>query len=283
MKNTWLIFIFFFPFLVSGQDSLFFTRYQHIGLPAADLKKVRAPGAATITENFIEKYRTRTSLSGDSLAPEITTQWKDCCFPAHINGDKLPDMIISGSCNGKLPFTRIFLNRKDSFELVFEDYQYITSLSLRKGVLERIVMADTGAGNDLIFFTREYQAVREPGTLVFRKSRQTAIFRYTEKPEAWLDSIKPFRSAIDTLLLRASAEDIYDPFIASWNTWGNIIAGYTRNIRGNILAEKTDSLNFRWYFIEVIPESLPAKSLFHSLRNGPVFIRGWVREEEVLL
>jgi len=262
----------------SATDTFYWKRYEHVKKPAKlNLSKFTVPKSGKTMDRFLtlnlEKF---PQFASDSTKPFRLADLRKCLFPIDLNGDKLADLVFSGFSGGESGKTQIFLNRGDSFELVFEDYQYLAAMILQKGMLTGLQMADAGCCDAYLYFTRDY-TVRQSGVVMdFIKGKQTAIYHFTERPFEMLSPAIPWKAVYDTTLIRASAANLDDPYNPHLETWGNTIAGYTRNIHGLVLARKKDIKGILWYFVEIIPEIKPEKSIFYEIDKFPTFILGWV-------
>jgi hypothetical protein len=196
--------------------------------------------------------------------------------PIEINGDKLPDMVYCGPEGSGPEVVRIWINVNDSFDLVFEDYSYISKFVKKDGKLKGLQTADAGSGEEYLYFTRDYRVEHSGTSPVFVKEKQTVTYRYTEEPVKFYPVPIPFSSMADTLMLRASAARQNEPYIPALESFGNIIAKYRSASRGTILAKKTYGNGNDWYFVEMSPFSYPSASILYGMEKMPTFIRGWV-------
>jgi len=262
----------------SATDTFYWKRYEHVKKPSKlKLSKYTVSGSGKLIERFVslnlEKF---PQFAIDSTKPFRIADLKKCLFPMDLNGDDLADIVFSGYSGGESDKTQIFLNKGDHFELVFEDYQYISSLSFQKKKLTEILMADVGCCDAYLYFTRDYPVRMRGDELDFVKGKQTALYQFTERPFQLLNPPIPWKAVYDTTLIRASAANLDDPYNPALETWGNTIAGYTQNIRGVATAIKKDPNGNIWYFVEIIPDVKPRKSIFYEIDKFPTFIQGWV-------
>jgi len=267
----------------TATDTFYWKHYESVDKPKkASLRKFVSGNSNQVIQAFIAgNLELFPQFTNDSVSRFGLKDLKKSLYPVDINGDGLPDMIFSGFSGGESDITRIFLNRGDTFELVFEDYQYITSLTLKEGKLMRMVIADPGCCDAYLYFRREFSVVQDRNALIFVKGKQTVEYNRTQRPMELLST--PFRwtSLYDTLLIRASAALIDDPYNPYMETAGNIIAGYTQKVRGEAIARQRDTFGREWLFVEIIPEIRPAKSIFYEIEKYPTFIRGWVNRSEI--
>jgi len=267
----------------TATDTFYWKKYEQVLKPKKlNLKSFTISGAHTAIESFISKnIEDFPQFSNDSLPGYSIKDLKKCLFPVDLNGDGLTDMIFSGFSGGESDVTRIFLNLGNSYKLVFEDYQYITSLTFKNGMLGRLKTADPGCCNDYLYFERDYGVQPEPGSLNFIRGKQTSEFSHTERPSVLLKTPVIWESRHDTILIRASAAILDAPYNPYLETLGNIIAGYKQKIRGIILAVRRGRDGREWVYTEIIPDVKPAKSIFYNIDKYPTFIRGWIESSEV--
>ena len=253
----------------SATDTFYWKRYEHIAKPVkVNLSKFTVGKPSRSINSFLEKNLAFFPQFANDSAPQHTIKdLRHALYPVDLNGDQQPDMIFSGFSGGESAITKIFMNRIDTFELVFEDYQYITAMDMVNGVLHSMTIADPGCCDAYLYFEREYTVRKEGNSLSFIKGKQVAWYHYTERPRESFKTPLPWSAVYDTMLIRASASLLDDPFNPHLDTYGNIIAGYIQKIRGTALARQTDSRGMEWYFIEIIPENRPRKSIFYEMEK----------------
>jgi len=128
-----------------------------------------------------------------------------------------------------------------------------------------------------LYFRRFYRVESQGGQLIFIRGKQTAEFRYAEKPELFKPEGKQAISAVDSLIIRASASAIDRPFNRKFGMNGNQIASYKMKFRMIIVGRNDIKSKDPWCYIEIIPDIKPAKSLFYDTGDYPTFIKGWVK------
>ena len=273
-----------FKTYTTATDTCYWKRYMHVPKPPrVNLKQFTAPGAASCIESFLGKCIGQfPQFTTDSLPKHTLKELKKCLFPVDINGDNLPDIIFSGFSGSESDIIQIYLNRKDSFELVFEDYQYITKFRKAAGKLAELQTGDVGCSGDYLYFTREYRVGQDIRGPVFVKVKQHVVYQYTEEPIHYYAAPVQFSSKADTMLLRASAAKINEPFLPDLGTFGNIVAKYRSKSKGLVLANKSLGKGNDWYFVEIFPDTYPSASVIYDLDKMPTFIRGWVSGQAIL-
>ncbi|MCK9424169.1 MAG: hypothetical protein M0Q38_16405 [Bacteroidales bacterium] len=262
----------------TATDTFYWKRYEHVPKPKKlNLKPFMTTGAKKAIDSFLSKNLSLfPQFTNDSISRFGINDLKKCLFPVDINGDRLPDIIFSGFSGGEADVVRIFINRGDRFEFVFEDYQYITRFKLTNGKLTDMQTADPGCCDGYLYFTREYLVNQDSTGPVFIKGKQTVIYKYTEEPRTYFPSPKAFRAKSDTLMVRASAARLNEPFNPYLDTFGNIVAKYRTKARGMALAKKTDEKGNKWFFVEIYPDTSPSASILYETEKIPTFLRGWV-------
>lgn len=269
----------------TATDTFYWKRYVHIPRPEKiHLKKISESGYKKEIDRFIaQNTGDFQQFTNDSLSNRTLKDLRKSLYPTEINGDGKIDLIFSGFSGGLADITRIYLNRGDSFELVFEDYQYLTKFMRKNGLLTSLQTGDPGCGEDYLYFTRDYEVKWEESVPVFIKGKQTVAYKYTEEPREYWDKTIPFRSVSDTMMVRASAARLNEPFIPRLETFGNIIAKYRQKTRGAVLAVKNLGKGNTWYFVELFPGVAPAASILYEADKVPTFLRGWVSGQSVIL
>ncbi len=276
------------PFIMSAQitlqtytsatDTFYWKHYIHIPKPARiNLQRFTAAGSGKVINRFVTQHADQfPQFFSDSLVSDGIRELKKGLYAIEISGDKLTDIVYSGFSGGPSDIVRIFVNRGDSFELVFEDYQYLSAFMKQNGQLIYLQTGDIGSGDDYLYFTRDYRVRTEAGNLIFVKGKQTVAYKYTEEPAARFSRPASFESVADTMMVRASAARLNEPFIPRLDTFGNIVARYRTKTRGDVLAMKTTGKGNTWYYVEIYPASKPSASILYQNDQVPLFLRGWV-------
>lgn len=262
----------------SATDTFYWKRYIHIPKPARiNLQRYTAAGSVKIINRFVSLHADQfPQFFVDTVISDGIRELKKGLYAIEISGDKLTDIVYSGFSGGPSDIVRIFVNRGDSFELVFEDYQYLSAFMKQNGQLIYLQTGDIGSGDDYLYFTRDYRVRTEAGNLIFVKGKQTVAYKYTEEPAARFSRPASFESVADTMMVRASAARLNEPFIPRLDTFGNIVARYRTKTRGDVLAMKTTGKGNTWYYVEIYPASKPSASILYQNDQVPLFLRGWV-------
>ncbi len=267
----------------SATDTFYWKKYEHVPPPARlNLKKYTVANNASQVETFLQNtpQAFKTFIS-DSLRMHPENPPKKYLYAININHDALPDIVFNGSGRNETEMVQIYINRKDSFDLVFEDYRYISELSGDKAGITGVVTGDPGKKGDYRYFRRYYSIAHEGKSVAFIRGKQTVEYKFTQRPGKEFENPRPFKAMNDTTLVRASARFIDAPYDPKLKTWGNIICGFTKVISGNILAMEKDAAGLIWYFVEIFPDEKPEKSIFGDLGNYPTFIHGWLPSEDI--
>ncbi len=269
----------------TATDTFYWKRYIHIPKPPrASLRRFTVSRSSSKVEEFINRYAQEfTRFQGDSSRQISGNELKKQLYPVDINGDNLADMIFCGNNSIEPDIVRIWLNRRDSFELIFEDYGYLSAFRKSEGKLAEIQIGETGSGNEYLYFTRNYHVNHTPGETMFIRMKQVVACDFTEEPSKYYDLPVQFTSRADTMLLRASAALLNEPFNPSLDTFGNIIAKYRTKSRGVVLAYKSNGKGNDWFFVEMTPAVMPSASILYGTDKMPTFIRGWVSSQSIRL
>ena len=269
----------------TATDTFYWKRYISIPKPPrVNLKKYSVSQSSKRVDSFLARCIGQFPQFTNDSAPRYSIKdLKKCLYPVDINGDKLPDMIFSGFSGGESEIVRIWLNRRDSFELVFEDYQYISKFIKEGDKLVEMQTGDPGVGDNYLYFTHDYQVEYVKDEPVFVKGKQIVAYKHTEEPAKYYPQPIPFIAKADTMLFRASAAQQNEPFIPQLDTFGNIIAKYRAKARGIALAYKSYGKGNDWFFVEVSPAAAPSASILYDIDKIPAFIRGWVSSQSIQL
>jgi hypothetical protein len=267
----------------TATDTFYWKRYINVPKPArANLKKFRMPGGGKAVSLFLAWHGHEFFKPGpDSTAIIPLSELQKHIIPVDINSDGTADIVYSGTDGGAADIVRIWIGRNGSFELVFEDYQYITQVRKSGRRFTELQTGDPGNGTEHLYFTRDYRIEEDNGMPVFVKVKQTAIYKHTEEPSELFDQPLPFKSISDTLMLRASAARLNEPFLPGLSTFGNIVAKYSTRSRGLILAAKYYGKGNTWFFVEMSPFAAPSASIIYDSDKMPTFIRGWVSSNAI--
>ncbi len=269
----------------TATDTFYWKHYVHIAKPPRlNLRRFSVSQPAKKIDAFLAQNLNRFAQFTNDSTPEFSVKdLKKCLYPVEINGDKLTDMIFSGPSGGVSDMVQIWINRRDRFELVFEDYQYISKFRTVDHLLAEMQTGDPGNKDDYLYFTRDYRVEQEKGEIAFVKGKQIVAYQYTEEPSVYYPQPVPFTAYADTMLLRASASHLNEPFLPRLGTFGNIVAKYRTKATGMALAYKSNGKGNDWFFVEISPSVSPSASILYDVEKLPTFIRGWVSSRSIHL
>ena len=267
-------------------DTFYWKRYFNVAAPpAVNLKRYTASRRSARIDAFLA-----TNPAGLWYAPGDTSGRPDpgllrpFLYPVELTGDRQPDMIYAGPGEGGQDKVQIWFARNGGYDLVFEDYQYLSSLTLDRGILSRFTTGDRGTGTEnYLYFTRHYRVDRDSTGLAIVREKQVAEYRHTEEPSVLFKTPAPFRTVADTLMLRASPARLNEPFLPDLDTFGNIVAKYRTRAAGNALAYVSRGHGNDWYYVEMSPVAVPSASILYGTDRLPTFVRGWVSAHGILL
>ena len=239
----------------------------------------------TRDEKFIEQFidKNKSSFPQFFLNPD-TFDEEDLIKSLHLidmNGDGLRDLVFNGFSGGEADYVQFFLNKEDTFLLVFEDMQSITSIKQHKGKVIKFSVDDPGCCGALLLFEKDYTIDYKNDTFIINKVRQSVLFHDTQKPSQFFDQPEEFYIGKDTLYLRNSPASINEPFDSFLEQYGNIIATYRKGDRGRAIASHIDTSGKKWLFVIMFPESEPLQSIFHNINEFPTFTKGWINSEGI--
>jgi hypothetical protein len=269
----------------TATDTFYWKRYIQIPKPQrVNLKRFSVSQPGKKIDSFLARHLSQFPVYLSDTAPRFTLKdLRKCLNPADINGDNLPDMIFSGYNDWKSEIVQIWINRRDSFELVFEDCQYISGIKRAEKKMLEIQICDVGADTSYLYFTRDYRVEQEAGNPIFIRGKQVVSYKHTEEPFKYYPLPIPFTSKSDTLMLRASAALQNEPFIPQLDSFGNIIAKFRTQVKGQALAYKSNGKGNDWFFVEISPSTTPSASILYETDKLPTFIRGWVSGRSIRL
>jgi hypothetical protein len=266
-------------------DTFYWKQYIRIPKPErANLETFTASRSSKRIDEFMAgNMRLFPQFTKDSGLVHPVSELKKSLFPVEINGDDRVDMIFCGYSGGESEITRIYLNLPDSFMLVFEDYQYPGKMSISDGRLATLTMADPGCCDAYLYFSRQYEIRINEIIPLFVKSRQTVEYMMTESPVLLYPVTFPFRSVGDSMMVRASAALLNEPFNPVLESFGNIVARYKTRTRGQVLGTNTKTGNPEWWYVEIFPDNRPSASILYETEKQPTFVRGWVHRDAILV
>jgi hypothetical protein len=272
-----------FKTYTAATDTFYWKKYEHVLKPAkASLRKFTDKNGAPVVQAFLAHPPAAFRIvMSDSMRMHPEKPLKNYLYPVDLNNDQLPEIIYNGSGRNETEMVQVYLNLGDSFELIFEDFRYISELIRDKTGFTGITTGDPGNREDYQYTEKEYKLQSNNKSLVFIRGKQTIVYKYTQRPGKYLTSPVTFKALNDTLLVRASSRYIDAPQDPKLKTFGNIICGYTEVISGRVLAVDKDSEGRIWYFVEIFPDAKPEKSVFHDVGRYPVFITGWVDSNDI--
>lgn len=262
----------------SATDTFYWKRYEHIA-PPERIKpgKIAKPAKGLVFDHFISRMKSEFPwLCQDSAGTSMKPGWNKYFYFVEINGDQNREILYAGPSASGCEMVRIYFNDGNIFHLLFEDYQYLSGWRMKENRLMGLKTGEVHCEGDYLYFTRDYAVQWNDVAPEIVKGRQTAWYRYTELPRKYFDTPVPFSAVADTLLLRASAAQLNEPFIPYPETFGNIVAKYRSKVRGELLAMKTDGKGNTWYFAEIWPDTRPSASILYGTEKIPIFIRGWI-------
>lgn len=269
----------------SATDTFYWKRFEHIPGPSPlRLSRIASSPNRSTLAAFLEQHEEQfPQLRPDTtVAPDIR-EWKKYLRAADFNDDGKPDIIYAGPGRATDHMVRLYLCRETGFDLVFEDFGFLTNWALKERRLSSLGTGEASCAAGATWFTREYSAAWEGSDPVFIKGKQTAWYCYTEIPSRILEKPVAFESIRDTLTLRASAARINEPFIPDPETFGNIVAKYRQKVRGVVIGTPRHEKNGDWYFVELIPDAFPSATVICRNNQIPLFIRGWVSASAISL
>ncbi len=269
----------------SATDTFYWKRYIQIPKPQrVNLKRFSVSQPGKKIDSFLARNLQQFPLYLSDTAHRFTLKsLRKCLYPVDVNGDNLPDMIFSGYNDWKSEIVQIWINRRDSFELVFEDFQYFSVFKRIDNSMLEIQTCDVGSDTSYLYFTRDYTVKQEGANPIFIRGKQVVSYRHTEEPSKYYPEPIPFIAKSDTLMLRASAALQNEPFIPQLDSFGNIIAKFRTQVKGMTLAYKSNGRGNDWYFVEISPSASPSASILYGTDKLPTFIRGWVSGRAIQL
>jgi hypothetical protein len=262
----------------SATDTFYWKRYEHIP-PPERIKpgRMAKPAKGQIFYQFLSQMISEFPwLCQDSAGRSMKPGFNKYFYFAEINGDQNKDILYAGPSASGCEMVRIYFNDGNSFQLLFEDYQYLSGWQTKQNQLISLQTGEVECEGEYLYFTRDYTVQWNEEIPVIVKGRHIAWYKYSELPRKYFDKPVPFAAAADTLLLRASAAQLNEPFLSNPETFGNIVAKYRSKVRGELLAMKSDGKGNTWYFAEIWPDTKPSASILYGTEKVPVFIRGWI-------
>lgn len=268
----------------TATDTNYWKRYEHVPKPVQlNLNRYTARNGKSAVEAFLAAPPVAfESRFCDSGRVDQKASLRKNLFPIDLNGDQVPEIIVNGPDNGGTEMVQIYMDAASTFELIFEDYGYVSAIHTEKTGIKQLVIGDPGSRSGYAYLERSFTLQPDNGSIRFIKGLQQVTYAYTQRPSRRFDRPVPFRSANDTILIRASASFINEPYIPGLKSYGNIICGYKAFIEGNLLAAAKDGEERLWYYVEVMPGEQPHKSIFQEIGPIPTKIIGWIEADEAV-
>ena len=194
-----------------------------------------------------------------------------------LDNDKDPDLIFTGYSGGEPDCVRIFANKNNKFENVFDKFIKISNLEISNNTIIKISINDPGCCASYIEFNEDYDVAVAPDSFKFTLTSRTALIYETEVPKKYYEKPAAFEVMNDKYYLRSTPKiDTVDSWYGGEPGTDNILAEFKKGTKGTALAEATDSTVRVWWYVEIDPASKPTSSHFYDIEVHPTKLLGWM-------
>lgn len=196
-----------------------------------------------------------------------------------INNDGLDDIIFDGSSGGEANEISIFINKSNSFEKIFTDYQGILSVEFDKGILNKINIKDWGCCAEFIVTTKFYDVKFRNGEFEFVQKKSFKYLENTFLPVTYWNETKKISVLNDNYNLRFSPQidDTSEVYYVGEPTYRNKIGKLKNNTKAIAIAESTDTTGRVWFFVAIYPEFDVSESYFYNYKDEIKSYKcGWI-------
>jgi hypothetical protein len=202
-----------------------------------------------------------------------------------INGDKLEDIIYSGSSGGEANVVKFFMQKEVGFELIFTAYQGIVRVDWKNGKITTIMSHDWGCCAEFRIINTVYEVSYRDKVPSFAKIYQSIEYELMKKPIEYFEEPIDFSTDYDAYNLRAFPE-VNDtiPINADFNEnrMGNTIGILSKGTKGKAYGSSIDETGCIWWYVE-INNIFEVKDnvLFMDDLKYPTNVIGWIRSRYV--
>jgi hypothetical protein len=187
------------------------------------------------------------------------------------------DLIYDGWSGSEPSCVRIYLNRSEIFEKVFDYGQSVEAVKIYNNQLKYIYVKDPGCCGAYLIHETEFTFNPISDDLKYEMDKQVVYTDQTEVPEKIFVNKKDFKVVQDKYHMRLTPKiDTTDVPFHIGELESNICATYTKGASGKVLAEKADQTGRVWYFVEMDTNAIPIFSVFYDHEQYPTNYRGWM-------
>lgn len=197
------------------------------------------------------------------------------------NFDGVLDIIYSGDAGTEIKRTLIFeLGEDGYYSKTFDKFGHLISLySTNIGLppYSLILKEEACCGGTSIVY-ENYQPVNLNGKLELQASTKFSSIVSTYFPAYFFDQPVLFEVKIELYCLRLNPTVDNETSNEELHINGNIIAEYTTGSKGYAIAEKQDETGRVWWFVLMINNNKPQKSIFDvgSNNENKYYSLGWM-------
>lgn len=195
-----------------------------------------------------------------------------------LNGNGRNDIVFDGLSGGEPRRIAIYINEKDGFTKVFDDFQKILKLKFQDNKLSQIWIENRGCCGDPIVELKTYNVSYDNTLPRFEKVIQSRYFSdcSSKLPEKKFDKPKKIEVQNDSYNIRFAPE-INNSSDYCWDQiTGNIIGSLRKGQIGFSLGESIDDTGRIWWFSAFPPETEIEDCFFYQHGILEDWALGWI-------
>jgi hypothetical protein len=202
-----------------------------------------------------------------------------------INGDKLDDIIYSGSSGGESNVVKFFMQNEDGFELIFNVYQGIVRVEWENRSIRTIMSRDWGCCADFRVISAVYEVNFTDRVPKFAKIYQSIEYEFMRKPLEYFEEPIIFSVDNEVYKLRAFPEINDSTLInADFNEHrlGNAIGILSQGTKGKAYGKYLDETGRVWWYVEIDSGyQVIDNALYMGDLKYPTHVIGWISSRYV--
>lgn len=288
MKFKLFIFFVIVSFNLTSQDyQLIFDAYNHNY--SFQWKGIQSLNSFELKSTFIQYANENGLLQSETeffnMNPSVD-DLSNSLFVVDFNNDGFDDIIFSGYSGGEHKIVKFFLNKENTFKLVFHALQSIVKVDWHDEKISTIYIHDWGccADNRVInsVYNVNYDEQNHPR---FHKIFQSVEFDFMKKP------LEYFPKSFDFVVENDNYNIRFQPFIDDSTLknddinefrLGNIIGYLSKSTEGTAYGMATDNTGRIWWYVSIKPNyNVHENILYMKDLDFPTSVIGWVSSNYV--
>jgi hypothetical protein len=202
-----------------------------------------------------------------------------CLHVIDFNYDGLNDIVFDGPNGSEANFIYFFLNKGNSFELLFEGLQGIFKMEMNNHKISKIYIQDWGCCCEYIIRNYIYEFNYETSIPKIELINSFQYLKDTELPISYLEQPIEFKVLQNKYNIRTSTNlnDTTTLFDCGEIVTGNVLGKISSESIGYALSEKTDATGRIWWYVALKPETTIFNSRFYDPEEeAKSFKLGWI-------